>query len=401
MKIVIAIDSFKGSMTSLQAGNSAKKGIQQVFPDAEVEVCPLADGGEGTVEALTTGIGGSLQKVNVTGPLGENTEAVYGIIENEKRTAIMEIAQAAGITLVEKEKLNPLLATTFGVGEMIRDAIEKGCRNFIIGIGGSATNDGGAGMLQALGFELLDKNKNNIQQGAIGLKDLTWIETGNVIPELKECKFQIACDVTNPLCGEQGCSAVYGPQKGANEEMIKKMDSWLLQYAKIASSVNKKINVKEDYYKNEKENKENVENIDGSFPGAGAAGGLGFAFHNFFNAVLQPGIQIVLEMIELEEKIKEADWVITGEGCLDAQTVMGKAPIGVAKLAKKYEKKVIAFSGSVTEDARVCNESGIDTFLSILCNAGTIQEVSDCECAMKNMEMTAEQVFRLIKIMES
>ncbi len=356
MKIVIAMDSFKGSMTSLQAGESAKKGIQEVFPSAEIEVCPLADGGEGTVEALTIGMGGNLQKVTVKGPLGENVEAAYGIIENETRTAIMEIAQAAGITLLPKERLNPLITTTFGVGEMIRDAIEKGCRNFIIGIGGSATNDGGAGMLQALGYELLDKNGNNILPGAIGLKDLVRIETDHVIPELKECKFQIACDVTNPLCGEQGCSAIYGPQKGADKE-----------------------------------------NTYGSFSGAGAAGGLGFAFHVFLNGVLQPGIQIVLRETKLEEKIKEADWVITGEGRLDAQTVMGKAPIGVARLAKKYGKKVIAFSGCIGVDADVCNESGIDAFFSILCNAGTIQEVSDRECAMKNMEMTVEQVFRLIQ----
>lgn len=394
MKVVIAIDSFKGSMTSLQAGEAAKRGILRVFPESETVVSSLADGGEGTVEALTLGMGGELQNVMVKGPLGVPVNAVYGIVERKTKTAIMEIAQAAGITLLPKEKLNPLITTTFGVGEMILDAIEKGCRNFIIGIGGSATNDGGAGMLQALGFEMCDKDGNEISLGAVGLKDLELIGKEHVIPELRECQFQIACDVTNPLCGPQGCSAVYGPQKGADAEMIRQMDAWLSNYAGIALSFKEERKAEDASV-----NLVNV-GVDASFPGASAAGGLGFAFRVFMNAELQSGIQIVLRETELEEKVKDADYVITGEGRLDGQTVMGKAPIGVAEIAKKYGKSVLAFSGCVAEDAGVCNEYGIDAFFSILCNAGTIAEVSECEQATWNMTTTVEQIFRLIKTLK-
>lgn len=394
MKVVIAIDSFKGSMTSLQAGEAAKRGILRVFPESETVVSSLADGGEGTVEALTLGMGGELQNVMVKGPLGVPVNAVYGIVERKTKIAIMEIAQAAGITLLPKEKLNPLTTTTFGVGEMILDAIEKGCRNFIIGIGGSATNDGGAGMLQALGFEMRDKDGNEISSGAVGLKDLESIGKEHVIPELRECQFQIACDVTNPLCGPQGCSAVYGPQKGADAEMIRQMDAWLSNYAGIALSFKEERKAEDASV-----NLVNV-GVDASFPGAGAAGGLGFAFRVFMNAELQSGIQIVLRETELEEKVKDADYVITGEGRLDGQTVMGKAPIGVAEIAKKYGKPVLAFSGCVAEDAGVCNEYGIDAFFSILCNAGTIAEVSECEQATWNMTTTVEQIFRLIKTLK-
>ena len=346
------------------------------------------------MEALTLGMGGELQNVMVKGPLGVPVNAVYGIVERKTKIAIMEIAQAAGITLLPKEKLNPLTTTTFGVGEMILDAIEKGCRNFIIGIGGSATNDGGAGMLQALGFEMRDKDGNEISSGAVGLKDLESIGKEHVIPELEECQFQIACDVTNPLCGPQGCSAVYGPQKGADAEMIRQMDGWLSHYAGIALSF-----TEERKAENASANSMNVGG-DSSFSGAGAAGGLGFAFRVFMNAELQSGIQIVLHETELEEKVKDADYVITGEGRLDEQTVMGKAPVGVAKIAKKYGKPVLAFSGCVAEDAGVCNEYGIDAFFSILCNAGTIAEVSECEQAMWNMTTTVEQAFRLIKTLK-
>lgn len=394
MKVVIAIDSFKGSMTSLQAGEAAKRGILRVFPESETVVSSLADGGEGTVEALTLGMGGELQNVMVKGPLGVPVNAVYGIVERKTKIAIMEIAQAAGITLLPKEKLNPLTTTTFGVGEMILDAIEKGCRNFIIGIGGSATNDGGAGMLQALGFEMRDKDGNEISSGTVGLKDLESIGKEHVIPELEECQFQIACDVTNPLCGPQGCSAVYGPQKGADAEMIRQMDAWLSNYAGIALSFKEERKAEDASV-----NLVNV-GVDASFPGAGAAGGLGFAFRVFMNAELQSGIQIVLRETELEEKVKDADYVITGEGRLDGQTVMGKAPIGVAEIAKKYGKPVLAFSGCVAEDAGVCNEYGIDAFFSILCNAGTIAEVSECEQATWNMTTTVEQIFRLIKTLK-
>ena len=230
MKVVVAIDSLKGSLSSLEAGHAVSEGIHRVFPEAEVIVRPISDGGEGTVEALTSGMSGSIQKTTVTGPLGRPVEAVYGILP-ESNTAIMEMSAAAGITLVNERERNPLNTTTYGVGEMIRDAIDKGCRHFIMGIGGSATNDGGIGMLQALGYGILDKEGRQVSFGAKGLKEINKITDDSVIPELKDCSFRVACDVTNTLCGEQGCSAVFGPQKGATSAMIEQMDKWLAHYA--------------------------------------------------------------------------------------------------------------------------------------------------------------------------
>ncbi|MBR5596709.1 MAG: glycerate kinase [Lachnospiraceae bacterium] len=377
MKVVIAIDSFKGSLSSLEAGEAIKYGVLKVMPDAKVVVRPLADGGEGTIEALTFGMGGQVESVEVTGPLGEKVKCRYGILE-ESKTAIMEMAQAAGITLVPEAKRNPLNTTTYGVGEVIKDAIAKGCRNFIVGIGGSATNDGGIGMLQALGYGMLDKDGKQVPFGAKGLKEIVKITEEQVIPELKECSFRIACDVTNPLCGEFGCSAVFGPQKGADDLMIVQMDKWLAEYANLTS--------------------EKYEKANANYPGTGAAGGMGFAFLAYTNAVMESGIKIVLEETKLENYVKDADIVITGEGKLDSQTVFGKAPIGVAHIAKKYNKTVIAFAGAVTEDAIACNEHGIDAFFSILRNIQTIQEAMDVSNARANMVNTVEQVFRLLKI---
>ncbi len=232
-KVVIAIDSFKGSLSSIEAGNAAGEGVLKACPSAEVKICPLADGGEGTVEALVNGMGGEMQFLTVTGPLGVPVESSYGMIK-ESRTAVIEMASAAGITLVPKEQRNPLHTTTYGVGEMIRDAIGKGCRNFIIGIGGSSTNDGGMGMLQALGFSFRNKAGEEAGFGAAGLRDLAVISRENIVAELKECSFRVACDVTNPLCGNQGCSAIFGPQKGATPEMTEDMDQWLKKYAALA-----------------------------------------------------------------------------------------------------------------------------------------------------------------------
>ena len=380
MKIVVAIDSLKGSLSSLEAGEAMKDGILKAMADAEVWVSPLADGGEGTVEALTLGMQGRLETISVTGPLGKLVEASYGSVR-EKHLAVLEMSAAAGITLVEEKDRNPLYTTTYGVGEMIKDAIQKGCRDFIVGIGGSATNDGGSGMLQALGFGLSDKNGSPIAFGAKGLKDIARITDENILPELRECSFRIACDVTNPLCGEQGCSAVYGPQKGATQEMITEMDGWLAHFAEVAQ--------------------ETFENADANQPGTGAAGGLGFAFLSFLNASLQSGITIVLEETRLEEYIRQADLVVTGEGRLDSQTVMGKAPAGVAALAQKHGKKVIAFSGCVTEDAAVCNEHGIGAFFPILRTVVPLAEAMSAEVARRNMTATAEQVFRLIKMFQN
>ena len=375
MKVVVAMDSFKGSLSSLEAGEAVKNGVLRAMPDAEVVVRPMADGGEGTVEALTLGMGGKLERATVTGPLGEKVNCIYGVLEKSK-TAIIEMSGAAGITLVPKEKRNPLHTTTYGVGEVIKDAISKGCRHFIVGIGGSATNDGGVGMLQALGYGMLDKDGRPVALGAKGLKDLAVITDDQVLPELKKCTFRVACDVTNPLCGETGCSAVFGPQKGADTVMIKAMDAWLSHYAKLTA--------------------EKYEKSDAVYPGTGAAGGMGFAFLSYMNAVLESGVQIVLEETDLESYVKDSDIVVTGEGRLDGQTVYGKAPIGVAKLAKKYGKPVIAFAGSVTDDASACNDHGIDAFFPILRNIQTLQEAMEPEMTRKNMERTAEQVFRLI-----
>lgn len=377
MKIIIAIDSLKGSLTSLEAGETIKEGIKKVYPDADIQVSPLADGGEGTAEALTLGLKGSWQNVTVTGPLGEPVSASYGILPDGK-TAVLEMAAAAGITLVESEKRNPMKTTTYGVGEMLRDAIRKGCRHFIVGIGGSATNDGGIGMLQALGFGMLDEHGEQVPFGAEGLSRLHKIMADHVMEELKECTFRIACDVTNPLCGSRGASAVYGPQKGADPKMVTNMDGWLGRYAFLAKEVNQAA--------------------DSEKQGTGAAGGLGFAFLTFTNAVLESGIRIVMEETGLEEGIREADLVVTGEGCLDGQTVQGKAPAGVAGLAKKYEKPVIAFSGIAKRDAVACNQAGIDAFFPILRRVVTLEEAMNPENARENLLDTVEQVFRLWRI---
>lgn len=376
MKVVVAIDSLKGSLTSLEAGEAIQEGILRAISDAEVIVRPLADGGEGTVEALTRGMNGRYEKITVTDPLGRPTDAVYGILE-DSHTAVIEMLAAAGITLIDAKDRNPMNTTTYGVGEMIKDAIGKGCRHFFIGIGGSATNDGGIGMLQALGYGMLDTEGKQVSFGAKGLAELVSITDKDVLPELKECTFQIACDVKNPLCGELGCSAIFGPQKGATPDMITQMDSWLGKYALLTANRYKKA--------------------DSQYPGTGAAGGMGFAFLSYMNAELRSGVQIVLEETKLEEYIRNADIVVTGEGCLDGQSVMGKAPIGVAALAKKHHKKVIAFAGCVTEDAKVCNQNGIDAFFPILRNVVTREEAMDTDNAHRNMTDTAEQVFRLIK----
>lgn len=388
MKIVTAIDSFKGSMTSMEAGLAVTEGVHRVDSDVDVQIRPLADGGEGTVEALVAGMNGMKQEIQVTGPLGTPVVCEYGIIESSK-TAVIEMAGAAGITLVPDEKKNPLYTTTYGVGEVIKDAIGKGCRRFIIGIGGSATNDGGIGMLQALGGELLDKSGKQVPFGAEGVEKLASISCKNLLPELKECSFRIACDVDNPLYGEKGCSYIFGPQKGATPEMVELMDRWMENYAKIT----------EEYFADSKTQLGKF-NYDPNYPGCGAAGGLGFAFRTFLHGKLEPGISIVLEEIGIENQIKNADIVITGEGRLDGQTVMGKAPIGIARLAKKYGKPVLAFSGSVTEDAASCNEAGIDAFFPILRQVTTLEEAMDPQTAQKNMESAVEQVFRVIRLKE-
>ena len=383
MKVVVAIDSFKGSLSSMEAGQAIAEGVKRVYQNAEVVVRPLADGGEGTVEALVEGMGGIFVTKEVTGPLGEKVDAVYGVIESEEdssKTAIIEMSAAAGITLVPEKSRNPMNTTTYGVGELILDAIERGCRHFIVGIGGSATNDGGVGMLQALGYDFLTREGKAISYGGDGLRELASIEDVNVHPKLKECTFKVACDVTNPLCGENGSSAIFGPQKGATPEMVQELDQLLLHYAELSKEMNA--------------------NADRFYPGTGAAGGMGFAFLTYTNAALESGIQIVLTETKLEELIKTADFVVTGEGRLEGQTALGKAPIGVASLAKKHQKKVLAFAGAVTPDAKECNQHGIDAFFPILRGIVTLKEAMDKENAHRNMVDTVEQVFRVVEMMK-
>ena len=383
MKVVVAIDSFKGSLSSMEAGQAIAEGVKRVYQNAEVVVRPLADGGEGTVEALVEGMGGVFVTKEVTGPLGEKVEAVYGIIESKddlSKTAIIEMSAAAGITLVPEESRNPMNTTTYGVGELILDAIERGCRHFIVGIGGSATNDGGVGMLQVLGYDFVTQEGKAISYGGNGLRELASIEESNVHPTLKECTFKVACDVTNPLCGENGSSAIFGPQKGATPEMVQELDQLLLHYAELSKNINSHSNR--------------------FYPGTGAAGGMGFAFLTYTNATLESGIQIVLTETNLEELIATTDFVVTGEGRLDGQTALGKAPIGVAALAKKYQKKVLAFAGAVTPDAKECNQHGIDAFFPILRGVVTLKEAMNKEVAHQNIVDTVEQVFRVVEMMK-
>lgn len=374
MKVLIAIDSFKGSLSSMEAAAAIKEGILLASENIDVNIRPLADGGEGTATALTMGMQGKTEAVTVTGPLGDPVSASYGILH--KKTAIIEMASAAGITLVPYKKRNPLHTTTFGVGEMIADALQKGCRHFIIGIGGSATNDCGVGMLQALGFRFLDQSGNTVSYGADGVRNIVSIDASLANPLLADCDFRIACDVTNPLCGENGCSSVYGPQKGADLAMISRMDAWLSAFAALT--------------------KVQYPNVDPSMPGSGAAGGLGFAFSAYLGATLQSGISIVLEETQMEAAIKEADLIITGEGRLDGQTVMGKAPVGIAALAKKQHKKVIAFCGCAADDAALCNAHGIDAYFPILQKPLSLEEAMDPATTRENLKKTAEQVFRLL-----
>lgn len=375
MKVVIAIDSLKGSLSSIEAGMAIREGVLRAKPDAEVIVKPLADGGEGTTDALIEGMNGERIDLTVTGPMHTPVKAHYGYLK-DSNTAVMEMASAAGITLVPDDAKDPLLATSYGVGEMINHALQKGCRNFIIGIGGSATNDGGIGMLKALGVRFLDENDVDAGEGGQALAKVSRIDISGLNPLLREAHIQVACDVNNPLCGEIGSTYVYGPQKGVTENQKKQLDEDMAHFAQITSQA-----LGTDYC---------------NTPGAGAAGGLGFAFLSYLGATLTPGIELILNAVGLEQELSDADVVVTGEGRLDFLTAMGKAPVGVAKLAKKYHAKVIAFAGSVTKEAAACNKEGIDAFFPILRNVCTLAEAMDPATAKNNMTATAEQVFRLL-----
>ncbi|MGL4735838.1 MAG: glycerate kinase family protein [Cellulosilyticaceae bacterium] len=377
MKIVVAIDSLKGSLTSMEAGGAIREGILNRDPNVEVIIKPLADGGEGTTEALVSGMGGAFGHIDVTGPIGEKVTARYGVIK-EDQMAIIEMAEASGLPLVPTEKRNPLYTTTYGVGEMIKSCVLAGCRKFIVGIGGSATNDAGLGMLKALGYRFLDEAGNEVGEGGIALQQVQRIDASGVLPELAACEFKIACDVNNPLAGSNGAAAIYGPQKGATPEIVARLDQGLRHFAEVVSQ-----------FKGE-----DLSEV----PGAGAAGGLGFGFMAFLGGKLESGIQIILEETKLEEALKDADLVITGEGRLDNQTAMGKAPIGVAKLAKKYNIPVIGLAGALAREASKCNEEGIDAYFSIVNSAMSLESAMKRENALENMTKTMEQVFNLLRI---
>lgn len=375
MNVVVAMDSFKGSLTSMEAGDAVRRGIGTALPDAQVTVCPLADGGEGTVDALTDGLGGRRETVTVTGPLGESVAAVYGILPDG--AAVMEMAAAAGLPLAPPDRRNPLYTTTRGVGEMIRHALETGSRRILLGIGGSATNDGGAGMLQALGFALTDDTGAPIPEGAIGLARLARISGENALPALQNCVITVACDVNNPLCGPRGASAVYGPQKGASPEAVRQLDSLLARFAAVAA--------REGFA------------CDPDAPGAGAAGGLGFGLTTFLGASLRSGSELVMELTRLEDHIRQADIVITGEGRLDRQTAMGKGPGAVAALARRYGKPVIALAGCLSPDAGDGQEA-FDACFPILPAPATAAEAMERDTARQNLQHTAHQVFRLLSL---
>lgn len=368
-RIVVAIDSLKGSLTSLEAGEAARAGILSATPEADVKIFPLADGGEGTCRAIIAGLGGELKSAEVSGPLGEKIAAEFGEVA-EKKLAVIEMANAAGLPLVPEKFRNPLNTTTYGVGELIKIAIDDGCRNFVIGIGGSATNDCGLGMLTALGF--------NFGGGIFGrdLEKISAIDDSNVLPALRECKFKIACDVTNPLTGANGCSAIYGPQKGATPEIVRTMDGWIKNFGELSAN----------FLKLEKK----------SAAGDGAAGGLGFAFRAYLRGELLPGVDLVLDALDIAEALKTADVVITGEGRLDSQTAQGKAPSGVAKLAKKLNPKIltVGLGGSVAD---ISDAAGLDACFAILRAPMTLAEAMKKNIAAENISATTEQIIRLLK----
>jgi glycerate 2-kinase len=345
MKVIIAPDSFKESLSALEVANAIEKGFRDIFPEAEYVKIPMADGGEGTVQSLVDATGGRIVKTEVTGPLGDRVQAFFGMLGDGK-TAVIEMAASSGLHLVPSEKRNPLVTTTRGTGELILAALDEGAEHIIIGIGGSATNDGGAGMIQALGGRLLDRHGQEIGPGGGSLSELADIDLSGLDVRLKHVKIEVACDVDNPLTGPKGASAIFGPQKGATPEMVATLDKNLHHYADVIERVLGK----------------QVKDI----PGAGAAGGLGAGLLAFLEAELKRGVEIVLETVNFHERIQGASLVITGEGRIDGQTIFGKTPIGVAKAAKRYNIPVIAIAASISDDSDVVLIHGIDALYSIV-----------------------------------
>ncbi|MEQ6377859.1 glycerate kinase [Bacillaceae bacterium S4-13-56] len=374
MKIVIAPDSFKESMTALEAAHSIERGLKKALPNAEYVKVPMADGGEGTVQSLVDATGGSLIYIEVTGPLGNKVDSFFGILGDGK-TAVIEMAAASGLHQVPMNQRNPLITTTKGTGDLILAALDKGVEHIIIGIGGSATNDGGAGMAQALGVKLLDSEGNSVDYGGGELQRIEKIDLSELDPRVKDVKIEVACDVDNPLTGERGASAVFGPQKGATPEMVQTLDRNLKHYAaKIKEFVGMDI--------------EYVE-------GAGAAGGLGAGLMAFLSAELKRGVDIVIDAVQLEKQVQGATFVITGEGRIDRQTIYGKTPIGVAKVAKKFDIPVFGLAGLLGEESEVVYDYGIDALFSIV--PGAIPLEVAMEKAQEFTERQAENIGRLIK----
>ena len=363
MKVVVAMDSFKGSLSSLQAGNAVKSGILEVCPDADVTVLPLADGGEGTIDAISPYIKGITRKLAVSGPLGTPVEADY-VFEESGKTAYIEMAKASGLTLIGSEERNPYITTTYGTGELIRDAVTNGAQKLVICIGGSATNDGGVGMLQALGAKFMDKDGNPISQGAIGLKVLASADLTELIG--RDLDITVASDVSNPLCGADGASHVYGPQKGANYEMAEEMDNWLLKYARILG-------------------------FDPYESGTGAAGGMSFALKNVLGAKIRSGAEIVTEITDAGRHISECNIVITGEGRMDSQTINGKAPFRIMELGKKYNKPVLGITGVLGDGYEECLKVGFNKITPL------IHPTMDTNEAIKSLTQTTKTVIEEYK----
>ena len=375
MKIVIAPQAFKGSISALDAATAAIEGIKRVFPLAEIVSVPVADGGDGTLETLIEGSGGVIHEIEVMGPLGERRAAQWGAM-GDGVTAVIEMARTSGLALLAEEERNPLITTTYGLGEAMRQAMDSGYQRFIIGIGGSATNDAGAGMAQALGVRLLDSSGNDLEFGGAPLARLSRIDMSGLHSKVGECEFLVACDVNNPLTGPTGASAIYGPQKGATQEMIAELDSALSHFAEVV--------------------KRDIGAEIGDVPGAGAAGGLGGGLIAFVGGQLRAGVDIVLDTVGLDDYLTGCDLVITGEGSMDHSTIYNKAPVGVAGRAKSLGIPVVGISGSLGAGFQDVHEYGIDALTAITAGPMSLDEAS--ERAAELIANTTEQVMRLLKV---
>ncbi len=373
MKIVIASDSYKGSNTSLNVAGLIEEGAKAVFPDAEYVKIPIADGGEGTVEALVSGLGGEIVDVNAEDPLSRPVKAFYGVVDGKM---VAEMAAASGLPLLKENEKNPLIASTYGTGQIIATALRDGYRDITIGIGGSATNDGGAGMAQALGYKLKDAEGNELPKGGAALKDIASVEASGANPLLKEATIHVACDVDNPLLGDHGASAIYGPQKGAVPEMVKELDAALAKFADIVEDWKGKM-MRE-------------------IPGAGAAGGLGFGLMAFCNATIKSGIDTILDLTDFEKKLEGADLVITGEGKIDGQSIRGKVPIGVAARTASTGQPVLAIVGDIGNGASAVYQYGIDSIMSTVDRAMSLEDAiaRSQECLVD----AAERACRMIRM---